>query len=48
MQDKIGQDLRAMYEELPKQRLPEKLTAPLRALDEVQLSQGALQVRFPY
>ena len=38
LQDKIGHELRAMYEELLKQPLPEKLTAPLRALDEVQSS----------
>jgi hypothetical protein len=42
MQDKIGQELRAMYEELLKQPLPEKLTAPLRALNEVQSSQEGL------
>jgi len=36
MQERIGQELRAMYEELLKQPLPEKLTAPLRALDNVQ------------
>ena len=42
MQDKIGQELRAMYEELLRQPLPKKLTAPLRALNEVQSSQEAL------
>jgi Anti-sigma factor NepR len=42
MQNKIGQELRAMYEELLKQPLPEKLTAPLRTLDEVQSSNQGL------
>jgi hypothetical protein len=42
LQDKIGQELRAMYEDLLKQPLPEKLTAPLRALDEVQPSNQGL------
>ena len=42
MQDKIGQELRAMYEELLRQPLPEKLTAPLRALDKVHSSHEAL------
>ena len=42
LQDKIGQELRAMYEELLKQPLPEKLTAPLRALDEVRSSHEGL------
>jgi Anti-sigma factor NepR len=42
MQNKIGQELRAMYEELLKQPLPEKLTAPLRALDEGQSSNQGL------
>jgi hypothetical protein len=42
MQDRIGQELRAMYEDLLKQPLPEKLTAPLRALNEVQSSQDGL------
>jgi hypothetical protein len=42
MQDRIGHELRAMYEELLKQPLPEKLTAPVRALNEVQSSQEGL------
>ena len=43
IQDKIGRELRAMYEELLKQPLPEKLTAPLRAMEEVQASREQLR-----
>ncbi len=42
MQDKIGQELRAMYEELLRQPLPDKLTSALRALNDVQSSQESL------
>jgi flagellin-specific chaperone FliS len=43
IQDKIGRELRAMYEELLRQPLPENLTAPLRALDEVHSSRKRLK-----
>jgi hypothetical protein len=43
VQDKIGRELRAMYEELLRQPLPENLTAPLRALSEVQASRSRLR-----
>ena len=43
IQDKIGRELREMYAELLKQPLPEKLLAPLRALDEVQSSRKRLK-----
>jgi hypothetical protein len=43
IQDKIGRELRAMYEELVRQPLPERLTAPLRAIDEVQSSRQRLK-----
>jgi hypothetical protein len=43
IQDKIGRELRAMYEELLRQPLPENLTAPLRAIDEVQSSRQRLK-----
>jgi hypothetical protein len=43
IQDKIGRELRAMYEELLRQPLPENLTAPLRAIEEVQSSQQRLR-----
>jgi hypothetical protein len=33
IQDKIGRELRALYEELLRQPLPEHLIAPLRSLD---------------
>jgi Anti-sigma factor NepR len=36
VQDRIGRELRAMYEELLKQPLPEDLIAPLRAPTELQ------------
>jgi hypothetical protein len=36
IQDQIGRELRAMYEELLRQPLPEHLVAPLRAPDDVQ------------
>jgi hypothetical protein len=42
VQDKIGRELRAMYEELLRQPLPENLTAPLRAYDEVQTARQRL------
>jgi flagellin-specific chaperone FliS len=42
IQDKIGRELRAMYEELLRQPLPENLTAPLRAIDEVHSSRQRL------
>ena len=42
MQDKIGDELRTMYEELLKQPLPEKLTAPLQILAESRSLQQAL------
>jgi Anti-sigma factor NepR len=42
-QDKIGRALRAMYEDLLHQPLPENLTAPLRAIDEVQSSRQRLE-----
>jgi paraquat-inducible protein B len=42
-QDKIGRALRAIYEELLHQPLPENLTAPLRAIDEVQSSRERLE-----
>jgi hypothetical protein len=42
-QDRIGRALRAMYEELLHQPLPENLLAPLRALDEVQSSRRRLK-----
>jgi hypothetical protein len=38
IQYKIGGELRAMYEELLRQPLPEKLVAPLMAIDEVESS----------
>jgi hypothetical protein len=43
IQDKIGRELRALYEDLLRQPLPENLTAPLRAIDEVQSSQHRLR-----
>jgi hypothetical protein len=43
IQDKIGRELRALYEDLLRQPLPENLTAPLRAIDEVQSSQQRLR-----
>ncbi len=43
IQDKIGRELRAMYEELLRQPLPEKLTEPLRALDEVTSARQRLE-----
>ena len=43
MQDRIGHELRAMYEELLKQPLPEKLTAPLQALQEPRSPQEELK-----
>ncbi len=43
IQDKIGRELRAMYEQLLRQPLPENLTAPLRAIDEVQSSRQRLK-----
>jgi hypothetical protein len=43
IQDRIGRELRAMYEDLLRQPLPENLTAPLRAIDEVQSSRRRLQ-----
>ena len=42
IQDKIGRELRAMYEELLRQPLPENLTAPLRVYDEVQTARQRL------
>ena len=42
IQDKIGRELRAMYEELLRQPLPENLIAPLRAYDEVQTKRSKL------
>jgi hypothetical protein len=39
IRDKIGRELRAMYEDLLRQPVPENLTAPLRAIDEVQSSE---------
>jgi hypothetical protein len=42
-QDKIGRALRAMYEDILHQPLPEKLTLPLRAIDEVQSSRQRLE-----
>ncbi len=36
VQDRIGRELRAMYEELLKQPLPENLIAPLRAPTQLQ------------
>jgi hypothetical protein len=41
--DRIGRALRAMYEELLHQPLPENLTTPLRALDEVESSRRRLE-----
>jgi Anti-sigma factor NepR len=43
IQDKMGRELRAMYEELLRQPLPERLIAPLRAIDEVQSSRKRLK-----
>jgi flagellin-specific chaperone FliS len=42
-QDKMGRALRAMYEDLLHQLLPENLTAPLRAIGEVQSSRARLE-----
>jgi hypothetical protein len=36
VQDRIGRELRAMYEELLKQPLPENLIAPFRAPTQLQ------------
>ncbi len=43
IQDKIGRELRSFYEELLRQPLPEKLTAPLGALHEVQTARQRLE-----
>ena len=43
VQDKIGRELRAMYEELLRQPLPENLIAPLRAMDAVGETRARLE-----
>jgi Anti-sigma factor NepR len=43
VQDRIGRELRAMYEELLKQPLPEDLIAPLRAPTQLQAPLERLQ-----
>ena len=43
VQDRIGRELRKLYEDLLRQPLPEKLVAPLRAFDEVQTARQRLQ-----
>jgi hypothetical protein len=43
IQDRIGRELRAMYEELLRQPLPENLIAPLRAADVFQSARQDLQ-----
>jgi hypothetical protein len=43
IQDKIGRELREMYEALLKQPLRGRLTAPLRAIDEVEASRQRLK-----
>jgi Anti-sigma factor NepR len=40
IQDQIGRELRAMYEELLRQPLPEHLVAPLRASSDVPAAAG--------
>jgi hypothetical protein len=44
-QSKIGCALRAMYEDFLHQPLPANLTAPLRAIDEVQSSRERLDAK---
>jgi hypothetical protein len=43
IQDRIGRELRAMYEELLRQPLPENLLAPLRASDELHGARTRLE-----
>ena len=43
VQDRIGHELRVMYEEILKQPLPENLIAPLRASNQLQTSADRLQ-----
>ena len=43
IQDRIGRELRAMYEELLRQPLPDNLLAPLRASDAVHTARSQLE-----
>lgn len=43
VQDRIGRELRAMYEELLRQPLPENLLAPLRTSDAVHTARSKLE-----
>jgi hypothetical protein len=43
IQDRIGRELRAMYEELLRQPLPENLLEPLRTSDAVHATRSKLE-----